>query len=269
MPADYSGFSGLEFDRPEPGVLRMTIARGPMNSMDFDLHHSLVGVWDVMDRDPETRAVLVTGRGRAFSAGGDFDMVDRILDDYEFRMRMWQDGRALVQRMIDFAKPVVSGINGAAAGGGLAVALLADISIAARSAKLADGHVRLGVTADDHAALIWPLLCGMAKAKYYLMTGAAITGEEAERIGLVSMCVDDADLATTALATAAALAQGPPTAIRWTKLSLNNWLKAAWPTFEASLAYGILGFSGPEPSEGLAALRERRAPVHHPEPPAQ
>lgn len=265
MPIDFAGYPGLEFDRPEAGVLRMTIARGPMNAMDFELHHSLVEIWDAIDRDPETRVVLVTGRGRAFSAGGDFDMVDRILNDYEFRMQMWKDGRALVQRMIDFTKPVVSGINGAAAGGGLAVALLADISIAGRTVKLADAHVRLGVAADDHAALIWPLLCGMAKAKYYLMTGASILGEEAERIGLVSLCVDDHKVAETALDTAVTLAQGPPTAIRWTKLSLNNWLKSAWPTFEASLAYGILGFSGPEPNEGLAALREGRTPDFRPD----
>jgi enoyl-CoA hydratase len=129
-----------------------------------------------------------------------------------------------------------------------------------RTAKLVDGHTPLGVAADDHAVAIWPLLCGMAKAKYYLMTSDAITGEEAERIGLVTFCVDDELVDSRALEIAVKLSKGAPHAIRWTKLSLNNWIRSAWPSFEASLAFGILGFSGPEAKEGLAALREKRAP---------
>jgi enoyl-CoA hydratase len=166
----------------------------------------------------------------------------------------------LVQNMLDCGKPIVSAISGAAAGGGLATALLADVSVAGRTAKLVDGHTTLGVAADDHAVAIWPLLCGLSKAKYYLMTGEAISGEEAERIGLVTWCVDDDVVDERALEIAARLAQGAPSAIRWTKQSLNNWVRAAWPSFEASLAFGILGFTGPEAVEGLAALREKRAP---------
>jgi enoyl-CoA hydratase/carnithine racemase len=236
------------------------LSRGSMNSLDFQMHRDLSSIWRLVDEDPDVSAVVLGGRGRAYSAGGDFDMVQRIIDDYDFRCQMWREGRALVQNMLDCGKPIVSAISGAAAGGGLATALLADVSVAGRTAKLVDGHTTLGVAADDHAVAIWPLLCGLSKAKYYLMTGEAISGEEAERIGLVTWCVDDDVVDERALEIAARLAQGAPSAIRWTKQSLNNWVRAAWPSFEASLAFGILGFTGPEAAEGLAALREKRAP---------
>jgi enoyl-CoA hydratase len=140
------------------------------------------------------------------------------------------------------------------------LAILADISIAARSAKLIDGHTKLGVAAGDHAAIIWPLLCGMAKAKYHLLLCEPVTGEEAERIGLVSLAVPDADLPARAMDVAVRLAEGAPNAIRWTKYALNNWLRAAGPIFDASLGMEFLGFSGPELPEGTAALREKRPP---------
>ena len=114
--------------------------------------------------------------------------------------------------------------------------------------------------AGDHAAIIWPLLCGMAKAKYHLLLCETVTGEEAERIGLVSLAVPDADLPARAMDVAVRLAEGAPNAIRWTKYALNNWLRAAGPIFDASLGMEFLGFSGPELPEGTAALREKRPP---------
>jgi enoyl-CoA hydratase len=138
--------------------------------------------------------------------------------------------------------------------------LLADISIAAKSAKIVDGHTRLGVAAGDHAAIVWPLLCGLAKAKYYLLLCDPISGEEAERIGLVSLAVDDVQLLDKAYEVADRLASGSQTAIRWTKYALNNWLRQAGPAFDASLALEFMGFAGPDVREGVASLRERRAP---------
>jgi enoyl-CoA hydratase len=149
-------------------------------------------------------------------------------------------------------------MNGAAVGAGLVVGLLADVSIAARSARIIDGHTRLGVAAGDHAAICWPLLCGMAKAKYHLLTCRPVSGEEAERIGLVSLCVDDADLDATALEVAGELASGAQFAIRATKLALNNWYRMLGPAFDASLAYEFYGFGGPDVREGVAARREKR-----------
>jgi enoyl-CoA hydratase len=256
----YPAYAGLKLDWPIARVLRVTLSRGAMNSMDYELHRDLGGIWRLIDADPAVSVVVLTGEGRAFSAGGDFEMVARIIDEHAFRMQMWKDGRQLVDNMLSCGKPIISAINGAAAGGGLAAALLADISIAGRSVKLVDGHTTLGVAADDHAVAIWPLLIGMAKSKYYLLTNQPLTGEEAERIGLVSLCVDNDKVMEKALEIAARIAAGAPEAIRFTKHALNNWIRAAWPAFEASLAFGILGFTGPEAKEGLAALREKRAP---------
>ncbi|SVC49590.1 uncharacterized protein METZ01_LOCUS302444, partial [marine metagenome] len=154
----------------------------------------------------------------------------------------------------------ISAIRGPAVGAGLAVALLCDISIAVKSARIIDGHTRLGVAAGDHAAIVWPLLCGMAKAKYYLLLCETVRGEEAERIGLVSRCVEDGELDATALEVAIKLASGSVTAIQWTKYTLNSWLRMAGPIFDSSAALEMLGFSGPDVLEGLASLREKRAP---------
>ena len=263
----YPSYASLKLDRPAPRVLRITISRGKINAMDFELHHDLTEIWPIIDKDPEVSAVILTGAGKAFSAGGDFEMEKRVLADYDFRMAMWKDGRDLVRNLIEFSKPIVAAINGAAAGGGLVAAILSDVSIAAKSAKIVDGHTRLGVAAGDHAALIWPLLCGMAKAKRYLLTCEPLTGEEAERIGLVSMCVEDHELQDKALQVALGLAQMAPSAIRWTKYALHNWLRQAWPIFDTSLALEMLGFGGPEPREGVAALIEKRPPRFNPDSP--
>jgi enoyl-CoA hydratase len=243
------------------------MARGKMNEMDFEFHHSLAEVWRHVEEDPDTSVAILTGSGRAFSAGGDFALEQKVIEEFDWKARMWKDGRNLVLNMLNFSKPLVSAINGAAAGGGLAAAMLSDVTIMARSAKLADGHVRLGVAAGDHAAIIWPLLCGMARTKYYLMSGKALTAEEAERIGLITMCVDDDQLQDKALEVALDLAQAAPSAIRWTKHALNNWMRMAWPVFETSLALEMLGFAGPDVQEGLNAHLEKRKPVFNPDTP--
>jgi enoyl-CoA hydratase len=257
----YSAFPSILCDRPVDGVLRLTLNRPErLNALDADGHRELADIWRVIDRDKETRAVLLCAKGKAFSAGGDFAVVDKLTQSFEERANMWREARDLVYNIINCSKPIVSAIQGSAVGAGLAAALVADIPIAAKNAKLVDGHVRLGVAAGDHAAIIWPLLCGMAKAKYHLLLNEPVTGETAERIGLVALAVDESELQDKALSVATRLAQGAPTAIQWTKYALNNWLRMAGPTFDASLALEMLGFSGPEPVEGLASFREKRAP---------
>jgi len=156
---------------------------------------------------------------------------------------------------------VISAINGVAVGAGLAVALLADISIASDKARFTDGHVRLGVAAGDHAAVIWPMLIGMAKAKYYLLTCEFLDGTEAERIGLVSQVVPHDELMDQAMGVAHKLASSSQQAIRYTKRSLNQWLRQAEHTaFDYSLALEMLGFFGEDIQEGLDSVRERRDP---------
>ncbi len=257
----YDAFERVRLDRPSEGVLRLVLdTPGRLNAVDRQLHTELCDIWPVIDRDPDTRAVVVHGADGAFSAGGDLEMVRAMTDDAEYRNAVFREARQLVHHMIDCSAPVVSAIEGPAVGAGLAVALLADISVAGRSARLIDGHTRLGVAAGDHAAVIWPLLCGMAKAKYYLLTCETLRGEEAERIGLVSRCVDDDAVLDTALELAERLAAGSTTALRWTKYSLNNWLRDAGPIFDASAAMEMLGFTGPDVHEGIAAIEGKRPP---------
>jgi enoyl-CoA hydratase len=203
---------------------------------------------------------VITGAGKAFSAGGDLAMVNRMAGDHDRVAHMLREMSDLVYNIVNCEKPVVSAINGVAVGAGTVVALLADISICASDARIGDGHVKLGVAAGDHAAIIWPLLCGMAKARYYLLTGEMVTGEEAERIGLVSKAVPRDEVLDEALRVAEVLGTGSQLAIRWTKRSLNNWLRMAGPIFDQSAAYEMLTFLGPDVVEGAAAIAEKRPP---------
>jgi enoyl-CoA hydratase/carnithine racemase len=261
MDQNYARFSRLLIDRPHARVLRVIMNRpDKLNAVDGAMHRELSEIWRVIDADPNVSAVLLTGAGKAFSAGGDLDLLDEMIADFATRSRVWQEARDMVYNLINCSKPVVSAINGAAVGAGLALALLADVSVAGASARLIDGHTKLGVAAGDHAAIVWPLLCGMAKAKYHLLLCEAVTGAEAERIGLVSLAVPDENLQARAMEIAVRLAEGAPHAIRWTKYALNNWLRAAGPIFDASLGMEFFGFAGREAPEGAAALREKRAP---------
>ena len=257
----YAAYPSLELDRPAPHILRLTLrAPGKLNAVSGAMHGELASIWRTIGDDDETRAVIVRGAGGAFSAGGDLDLVLEIANDSATRNRVFREARDLVYNVIDCPKPIVSAITGAAVGAGLAVALLADISIATPEAKIFDGHTKLGVAAGDHAAIVWPLLCGLAKAKYHLLLCEPLDGVEAERIGLVSLCVPEAELEERALEIARRLAEGSQPAIRHTKLALNNWLRAAGPAFDASLALEFLDMTGPDVHEGVAAIREKRKP---------
>ncbi|GAA4146705.1 enoyl-CoA hydratase/isomerase family protein [Actinomadura keratinilytica] len=257
----WSDYERLRFERHEHGVLLITLDRpDKYNAADERMHTEMARVWRDVSADPQTRVAVVTGAGRAFSAGGDLAMVERMAGDHDRVSHMLTEMSDLVYNMVDCAKPIVSAINGVAVGAGLVVALLADISVCAEDARLGDGHVRLGVAAGDHAAMIWPLLAGMAKARYHLLTGEMVDGAEAERIGLVSRAVPRERVLDEAMRVARTLATGPQQAIRLTRRALNNWLKAAGPVFDQSAAYEMLTFMGPDVLEGLAALREKREP---------
>jgi enoyl-CoA hydratase len=258
---DYSGYKQLEFSRRDNGVLLVTLNRPEKyNATDEAMHTELATVWRDVSADPDTRVAVVTGAGKAFSAGGDLEMVQRMAGDHDRVTHMLSEMSDLVYNIVNCEKPIVSAINGVAVGAGLVVALLADVAICAEDAKLGDGHVKLGVAAGDHAAIIWQLLAGMAKARYYLLTGEMLTGAEAERIGMVAKALPREQVLDEALSVAGTLATNAQQAVRWTKRSLNNWLKQAGPIFEASAAYEMLGFMGPDVLEGAAALREKRAP---------
>jgi enoyl-CoA hydratase len=265
MTDRYSHYKALKFARPRPRILEVILSKpGRLNALDGDGHRELAQVWREIDGDPDTSVALLRGEGGIFSAGGDLGMIEVMARDWATRTRVWKEASDLVYNVINCSKPIVAAIEGPCVGAGLAAALLADISVAGRNARIIDGHTRLGVAAGDHSAIIWPLLCGMAKAKYYLMLCEHLTGAEAERIGLISLVADDSEVVARALAAAERLRDMPPAAVRWTKHALNNWLRTAGPAFDASLAMEFMGFSGPEVQEGLAALRQKRRPTFDP-----
>jgi enoyl-CoA hydratase len=257
---DYNTYQHLLVHKQD-GIALLTMNRPEVyNATNGRLHYELGHIWLDIGADPEVRVAVITGAGHAFSAGGDLEMIERFLGDPAAITSTMKEASDIVYNIINLDKPVISAINGIAVGAGLAVALMADISIASEKARFTDGHVRLGVGAGDHSVIIWPLLCGMARAKRYLLTADFLDAQEAERIGLVSMVVPHDQLMATAMEMARKLASGPQSAIRWTKRALNQWLRVMGPAFDYSLATEMLGFFGSDVREGLQALREKRPP---------
>ncbi len=256
----YAAFDRLLIDRPALHVVRVTINNpDKMNALDSAMHRQMEKIWSVIDRDDDARVSIVTGAGRAFCAGGAVeDMpVEEPVDPNDAFASGFNAATALVRAIVNARKPIVSAINGPAVGAGLAIALLADIPIAAKQAKLFDGHLRIGVAAGDHAALIWPLLCGLAKAKYFLMTNAPMTGEEAERNNLVALSVDAEQLQSKAIEVASQIAATAPTAMRMTKYVLNHWLRQQQPIFDLSAAFEMVNFTSNEAKEAIRAMTSK------------
>jgi enoyl-CoA hydratase len=257
----FSKYPGLTFERRESGILLMTIDRPEaMNATDAALHNHLSRVWLDIDDDVDTSVVVVTGAGKAFSAGGDLDWIDSMAGNYDGMKVAFREAGDIVYRMTQCSKIIISAINGVAVGAGLAVALMADISLMAEEARITDGHIRIGVAAGDHANIIWPLLCGLVKAKYYLLTAEFVDGKTADQIGLVSKSVPLEQLMDEAMKVAVKIARGPRDATQLTKRALNLWVTQAAPAFDASLAFEMLNFMGPDAAEGVSAQKERREP---------
>lgn len=252
----YERYQELKIERRERGVVLVELNRPQkLNAMTYSMHAELARLWHDADEDKATRVVVVTGAGRAFCAGNDLNNPD---PDYDGVREIMRDAIAIVRGMIECEKPIISAINGVAVGAGLAVALMADISIAAEDAKLIDGHTNVGVAAGDHACVVWPLLCGMAKAKYFLWNLEPLTGKRAEEIGIVTMALPREDVLPKALALAAQLAEMSQPGIRGTKRALNGWLRQAMPIFEHSAALEMFDFLGPDVHAAREAFRAKR-----------
>jgi enoyl-CoA hydratase len=265
----YGRYARLKFDRPHPRVLRITL-NSPLKlgAMDARMHREASEIWADVDADDTVNAVIITGDGKTFSAGGDLHHERKVCEDYALRMQAMAEARNLVHGMLNCRKPIVGAARGWAVGAGLALLILADVSIASKTAMFSDGHLKIGVAAGDHAAIVWPLLCGMAKAKYFLMTAENFSGEEAERMNLISLALDDDQVEGRAVEVAARLAESAPAGLRWTKQVLNHWIRQAAPIFDASLALEFIGFAGPEGIEGIDAFLQKRRPAFHPDTPA-
>jgi enoyl-CoA hydratase len=242
LSADFPVFT---FDRPAAGVLRLTLDTGrPNNVIDGDQHEQMANVWPAIAREDDVRAVVVRGAGGSLCAGGDLEFMRPLVDDPDAQAECGHAMRNLVWNIVDFPWPVITCVTGTVSGGGLALALMADISVAGASAQLMDAHTLAGLATGDHAALLWPLACGLPRAKWLLLSATPVSGAEAERIGLVSLAVEDQDVESRALEIASSLASRAPEAIRSTKAALNLWLHHFAPIFEASAALEVGGFGG-------------------------
>ncbi len=258
------GFSTLRIERLER-VLRVTIAHptSALNAVDGQLHHELAVLFGELRRETEARAVVLTGEGRAFSAGGDFNWFPTLREPARLDA-LRHEAKQLIWDLLDVEIPIVAALNGHAIGLGASIALLCDVIFMADTATLGDPHVRVGLVAGDGGVAIWPLAVGPARAKQYLLTGDSLPAAEAERIGLVNRVVPAAELQEQALAFARRLADGAPLAVRYTKLALNKLLKEALNVaFDASTALELVTFLSEDHKEALAAMREKRPPKFH------
>ena len=244
-------------------MLRVTIDRpgDDLNRVDGTLHHDLTRLFPRLQRERQARAVLLTGAGRAFSAGGDFAWFPSLQDgDRLEQLRL--DAKSMIWDLLDVHLPIVCALNGHAIGLGASIALFCDAVFMAASATIADPHVRVGIVAGDGGTVAWPLAVGPMRAKRYLLTGDAVTGRRgASGSGLVTEVVDDDELDERAMAFAQRLAAGAPLAVQATKQAVNQLIKAGLTTgFDLATALEMTTFRSADHAEALAALRDKRDP---------
>jgi len=237
----------LSFNRPES-----------LNAVNSELHGELAEIFADVARDSGAYAVLLTGEGRAFSAGGDIKGMQET--DRDWRNTTWE-AKKIINDLLDLEQPIIAAVNGAAVGLGATIALFCDVIFASDRAKIGDPHVKVGITAGDGGAVIWPLLCGVARAKEMLMTGDLLSADEAYRLGLVNHVIPHEELMNTAMAFAQRLANGPAYAIRSTKISVNKMIRSVVNLIlDTSLALEGHSFSTADHQEAVKAFIEKREP---------
>lgn len=259
-PRDES-YQAIRIER-QGDVLEITLDHpdSKLNAVDELLHEELTRLFRELKREDDARAVLLTGAGSAFSAGGNFAWFAR-LSNLEVLEHLRRDAKQMMWDLLDVELPIVAALNGPAVGLGASLALLCDTIFMAKSATLADPHVRVGIVAGDGGTAIWPLAVGPARAKQYLLTGDPVSATEAERIGLVNFVVPDDHLMEEARGFAHRLADSAPLALRYTKQAVNKGVKDALNVaFDTSTALEIVTFQSDDHREALAALSEKRAP---------
>ena len=257
-----TSYQNLKIERCEGDVLRVTIDRPnhPLNAVDESLHSELAQLFRELRREDEARSILLTGKESAFSAGGDFNWFPKLQDPQELE-HLRRDAKQLIWDLLDVEIPIVVALNGPAIGLGASIALLSDIIFMAKTATLADPHVRLGIVAGDGGTVIWPLVLGPARAKEFLMTGDPVSAEEAYRMGLVNHIVDADEIESASLAFAQRLARGAPLAVRYTKQAVNKLVKDALNmTYDFSTALELVTFQSEDHQEALSAVAEKRPP---------
>lgn len=261
MAYAYRDYETLVFGRQDR-ILTVTLNRPEqMNAVNARMHAELARVFYEINADPDTDVVILTGAGRAFSAGGDLNWLEAMAGDQAAFARTIVEGKTTIFSLLDVEKPVVAKINGACVGLGATLALFCDVIFASDRAKLGDPHVAVGLVAGDGGAVIWPQLIGYARAKEFLFTGELIDARRAQEIGLINHCVPADKLDAAVDAFARRLAEGAIKAIQWTKVSVNIGLKQlAHSILDASLAYEGHSNLTQDHKEAVRAFLERRKP---------
>jgi enoyl-CoA hydratase len=235
-----------------------------LNRFDEDVHHEFAEALHQVRANPDVRAVVLGSTGEVFSAGGDFDFMRKANEDLPFLLHHEQVGRDLLLSLVDLPVPIVSAVQGPAVGLGATIALACDCIVAARTAHLADPHVRVGLAAGDGGCLVWPLALGPARAKRFLLTGDRLSAEEAYQFGLVTDLVDTPDeVLPAARALAAKMAALPPLAVQGTKMALRNVMKIrAAEVVDLAFAYEIRSAGSEDLLEAIDATKQRRPGVY-------
>jgi enoyl-CoA hydratase len=254
-------FEALKLQR-DGDVLVVTIdhPRSELNAVDDLLHGELAKLFSYLRDGCDARAVLLTARGKAFSAGGDFAWFPTLRTPERLES-LRHDARSMIYDLLDVEIPIVAAVTGPAVGLAASIVLFCDVVFMSEDAVLADPHVKVGLVAGDGGAVIWPLVLGPARAKRYLLTGDPVRASEALDLGLVSFVAPAASVERDAKAFAARLAAGAPLAIRYTKMAVNKLVKSALETaFDVSTAWELSTFLSEDHEEALLALREKRPP---------
>ena len=258
---DHSDYRQLLIER-QGKILRVSLnAPDKLNAIGFEMESELLRLFQDLRRDHDTAVVVLTGTGRAFSAGGDLNRSLEIRGDTALLKEEFDLARRFVNTLLDVEQPIIARINGDAIGLGATLALLCDITIAASDARIGDPHVRVGLVAGDGGAVAWPLLIGYARAKQYLLGGDLLSAGDAQQIGLVNFSVPSSELDALVDRWARRLADGARNAVQWTKVTLNLGLKAqAARVLDAGLAYEIASLQSNDHLEAVRAFQEKRAP---------
>ncbi|AWK76286.1 enoyl-CoA hydratase (plasmid) [Rhodococcus oxybenzonivorans] len=258
---NYADYTMLKF-REDDGVLTIALNRPErLNAWNEALHNELSQVFDDVSRDFSIRAVILTGNGTAFSAGGDMDWLQELADDQQRWDRIAAEGRRIVMGILECRQPVIAKLNGPAAGGGATIALYSDVVFASDRASIGDPHVRVGFAAGDGGSGIWPYLVGFTRAREFLFTGEMIPAARAAEIGLINHVVAHDELDARVEQFARQLADGPIQAIQWTKQAVNQPLRQlVAANLDLSLSLEAQSNSTEEHREGIRALKEKRSP---------
>jgi enoyl-CoA hydratase len=262
---DQSNYSSILIDQRPNGVVVATLNRPErLNAVTPSMHHEILSLARDVDEDPDVKVLVITGAGRGFCAGGDASegtSTDLPASRGRSAGAPWREGRRLIDDFLDCETPIITAVNGVATGMGSTIALLGDVVIAARSARIADTHVRLAMGAGDGGQVLWPLMMGINRAKYYMMTGEFVSAEQAEQMGLVNMVVDDDKLMSTALELADRLAAGPTLAISASKIGVNKFTKfVSNLVLPLTIALEAASLNSEDAAEAFLAFQQKRKP---------